>query len=106
MRNQARCGEYVCANCLEDEALQQFAHEHGKTRPCDYCGKTPTTLSVVSVDDVTDFMGKAIANEWCDPAETSPVDGGEYVVATIDNYELFDRIGFELANERLMDAFR
>jgi hypothetical protein len=100
---QPRSGKYVCASCLEDEALRTFAHEHGDTRQCDYCGKTPTTLSVVPLEDVTEFMGKAIAEEWCDPAETSPVDGGEYLVKSIDNKELFFRIGLEVSSDELME---
>jgi len=106
---QPRSGKFVCASCLEDKSLQQFAHEHGSVHICDYCGTTPRTLSVVRVDEVTDFMGNAIAEEWCDPAQTSPVDGGAYSLKTIDIVELFERIDFEVSNQELMkdllDAF-
>jgi hypothetical protein len=104
-------GKSVCALCLENEALQRFANEHGDTRKCDYCGRMPTTLSVVPLDAVTEFMGKAISEEWCDPVQTAPycsAEGG-YLVKTIENHELFAKIGFEVSNEELMndllDAF-
>jgi hypothetical protein len=100
-----RAGTFVCASCLEDEALQRFANEHGDTRQCDYCGNTPTSLSVVPLDNVTEFMARAIAEEWCDPVQTAPycsAEGG-YQVETLENHELFERIGFEVSNDRLMD---
>jgi len=59
---------------------------------------------VGALDDVTEFIGKAICQEWCDPAETAPycsAEGG-YLVKTIDSDELFYTIGFELSNEELM----
>jgi hypothetical protein len=102
IEHQSGTGTFVCARCLDDEALQQFAREHGKIRECDYCREKPTTSCVVPLDDVTDFMGKAIAEEWCDPAETSPVDHGEYLVKTIDADDLFYSIGFEVSNDELM----
>jgi hypothetical protein len=92
---------YVCASCLEDEALRQFANQRGAVRGCDYCGHTPLTASVVRLEDVIELMDEAISEEWCDPANTSPVDHGEYVLKTIDAEELFYKIGFELSNQDL-----
>ena len=100
-RRDKRSRTHVCASCLEDEALQQFANQRGTTRECDYCGLTPSTASVVRFEEVIELMDKAISEEWCDPANTSPVDGGEYVLKTIDAEEMFYRIGFEPSNQDL-----
>ncbi len=104
-----QAGTFVCAACLEDEALQQFANQHGTIEECDYCGRTPTTPSVVKLEDVTEFMEKAISEEWCDPAETSPMDDGEYWLKTIDAEEMLYEIGLEVSNHALwadiLDAF-
>lgn len=57
------------------------------------------------LDDVTEFMDKAIAEEWCDPVQTAPycsAEGG-YQVKVIENHELFEAIGFEISNAELMD---
>lgn len=96
-----RSRTYVCASCLEDEGLRQFANQSGAIRECDYCGRTPPAASVVRLGDIIELMNKAISEEWCDPANTSPVDHGEYLLDTIDAEEMFYNIGFELSNQDL-----
>jgi len=100
---QLRFGTFVCGSCLEDEALQKFANTSGEGCRCDYCGTNVATRKTVLVDKLVDFMAEAISCEWCDPVQTSPVDGGSYLVETIDSWELFDLIGFQVSNERLME---
>jgi ribosomal protein L37AE/L43A len=93
--------KFVCASCLEDEVLQNFVRQSGGVCRCDYCGTTLTIASVALVSSVTAFMRHAILKEWC-PLEESDSYSSEaegYAAKPIENYELFDEIGFDVANE-------
>lgn len=102
-------GKFVCASCLEDEALQQFAKNCGQEdsliRECDYCGQSLPISKVVPLDKVIEFMAEAIGAEWCDPVQTSPycsAEGG-YLEPTLETDELFQEIGFDPSNPELAD---
>jgi len=99
-----RSDKFVCATCLKDQALQQFAQSHGEMRPCDYCGGTPTTASVAALQDVIEFMGTFIAEEYTDPENDAPwnQEKERYDVKIFDNDELLDEIGFSVSNWKLM----
>lgn len=100
---------YVCATCLEDDGLRQFADEHGEIYRCNYCGTTPTTPSVVALNIVIQEMHKRISEEWCDPAEATPI-GISHHKARLDSEDLFREIGFKISDDTLMSeivhAFR
>lgn len=109
-RRRPRSDKFVCATCLEDQALQDFANQRGEARKCDYCGLTPTTLSVVALDDVIEVMRKAIAEEWTDPEGQRPLIAADEDdcfpewLKVLDNGELlYDEIGFVLSNDKLME---
>src|SRR5436190_852496 len=95
----------VCASCLEDEGLREFARTHGKIQPCDYCDLTPNNPTVVKLEDVVEFMREVINQEWCDPVQERPYDSAEggYLGQVLDADDLFYNIGFELSNARLMN---
>jgi hypothetical protein len=90
---------------LEDQALQDFARERGAVRQCDYCNRIPETAGVVPLADLTLFMRKAIAAEWCHPDETNSFSSAAegYMAPIFDAYEVFEEIGFEVANPALME---
>src|SRR6266496_3193654 len=95
----------VCASCLEDTGLQDFAKAHGQIQSCDYCGSTPKTPSIVDLESVVEFMRDIISHEWCDPAETLPYESAEggYIGEVLEPEELFEKIGIEVSNGRLMN---
>jgi hypothetical protein len=106
VHHRSSADKFVCATCLEDEALQQFANQNTQGHNCDYCGQTSMTAGVVPLDRIIEFMRGAIKQEWDDPANDAPLressEGGGYDVHTIDGETLLSVIGFDVSNRQLM----
>ena len=103
-RRRPKSDKFVCATCLEDQALQDFANLRGEACECDYCGQTPTTAIVLPLDELTRFMREAIAQEYCSPEVNAPWDNEEdrYYVKTYEYDKLLYEIGFKVSNQKLM----
>ena len=96
----------VCSACLNSDSMNEFITKNGQLGPCDFCGNEELCISVnIILNRFMDFVG----HFYEDAAESSPVDHGEYVFATVDMHELIDEyLDFLNANllEHVHECFR
>jgi len=95
----------VCDQCVEESALQAFVRDNAYLDECDYCGRQGEAVAA-EVSEVGAFILEAVGKEFVDPANELPYETreGGYQGNVIDSpWDLFDEIGFELANEQLME---
>jgi len=96
---------YVCEDCIEDSALQEFVRTHLVSGECTYCERVSENAIAANLEDVLKFMDDVISEEYDDPNE-----GMSYISAeggwqgqVLEGGEIFDEIGFGLDNEQLFD---
>jgi len=79
--------KYVCADCVDDEALKAFIRREACCWRCNYCGNRRRS---VEVDDLMDLIMDGIKTEWDDPANEMGWDSreGGWLGVTVDKYDL------------------
>jgi hypothetical protein len=94
----------LCEVCIEDPVLQEVVRQTADAEECDYCHRKADTPIAVGVEEIGEFILKAVKKEFTDPAGELPYESAEggYQGEVIDDpYELFEEIGFELENDDL-----
>lgn len=98
---------YVCADCVEDYALQKVVRDNLNSKTCDYCDETSESdLIACSLEHVTDHIERCLRRVYTDPAEVLPYDSreGGYQLGTIwYSRDLFSEVGLEIENEQLIE---
>lgn len=96
---------HVCAECIEDPALQDIVRNNMTESKCDYCGRENSEPFACELDIITDFMLECVEREYRDPVDELPYDSGEggYQGETLDARDLLEEIGFSVDNEALFD---
>lgn len=98
--------KYVCAKCIEDEALGELVVENAESKRCDYCSHRGRKAIAAPLDAVTEHMAVCINREYGDPQEELPWDSEDerYFGDTFDTREMLcEAANFEVANEDLME---
>jgi hypothetical protein len=60
---------YVCEDCIEDSALQEFVRTHLVSDECTYCERVGENAIAANLEDVLEFMDGVISEEYDDPNE-------------------------------------
>src|SRR5208337_792503 len=96
---------FVCANCIEDVALQEVIQDNASSMRCDFCEAESVHEIACHLDHIIDRMRFAIEQEYNDPASELPYESAEggYQGTVLTASELFDKIGFSVENEKLFD---
>lgn len=98
--------KYVCAECLDDDALQTFVAEHATEKKCDYCSRRSRKHPIsVHMDDLLELISEGIRSEWNNPDSEGigyeSAEGG-YQGTVINTWELIhDEIGNPFIPEKL-----
>jgi hypothetical protein len=96
--------KYVCPDCIDDYAIQEFIRNNAAENICSYCGKSSDQEIAASLDEVVDFMLDGIWSEWDDPANCVGWEGGWVGAEVIDSDELIrERVGLEYSNEDVLE---
>jgi uncharacterized protein (DUF983 family) len=48
--------KYVCPDCINDYAIQEFIRSIATENTCSYCGKSSDQEIAASLDEVVDFV--------------------------------------------------
>lgn len=97
--------KYVCAKCVEDDALKLIVEDNLCSDECDYCGETSEEHIAAELSDVTEHMAICIAQQYTDPANELPYESkeGGYQGESLDAYDLFEDIGLYLEDDTLRE---
>lgn len=87
---------FVCEECIEDEALRRVVSKRAESERCSYCGKSPAAY----LPEVLDAIRSAIASEYGRLEDNLDNDG--QVPEHFDIEQLFSEEGFHLSNDTLM----
>ena len=68
-------GEYCCARCFSDSAIQEYVESHGTPADCDFC-KT-RNVHCAHVTDVGKFIMEGVEKKYEDPANSVFHDSSE-----------------------------
>ncbi len=96
---------YVCAKCVEYEGLQDVVKQNLIAEECDYCGRKAKKPVACELSDVIERIRWSILQEYAPPEEETMYDPeeGDYAGNVLNNWEVFEDIGFELDNEDLRE---
>ena len=96
---------YVCGNCVEDSELQDVVCANAISEGCDYCGRVDNSPIACELCDVVERINFAIYQEYGPPHEETVYDKeeGDYFGNVLEITDVFEDIGFHLANEQLQD---
>ena len=86
--------KFVCSQCLEDVALQNFIRNNATTKICSYCDTQYPTKKCTSVEEVAKYIETCLLTEYEDPVEHVPYETkeGGYQAVVHDAYEILDSI--------------
>ena len=106
-------GQFVCADCFTDPALQQVAQEAAESLSCTFCGVEADWAIAAPLDAVMEHISQCLLQLYEDAANGMGYDGAEggYQGETFDTWDLLDRIGMsdylaEEAEGTLVEAIR
>lgn len=94
-------GKYVCANCIDDSAIQSFIQAHAQEQSCSFCGNEAPEPIAAPLVDVVQRIDTCLCLEYDDPANVLMYDGreGGYQGTIWDTNELLQDVGLELPND-------
>jgi hypothetical protein len=100
--------KYVCRECINDYAIQDFIEGELEEDICSYCGKTSNSGPIAAkIDNIINFIIHGIQSEWDDPRNCmswESKEGGWIGAEVLDIYDLlFYTIGLEIDNDELRD---
>ena len=99
-------GLHLCADCFDDKTIQQFIEENANEKECSYCKESSDQPIAVSMNSVLEIIGSAVAYGYEDPANSLPVEGGEYVFDTMNIDEVLDEVGWPTQSDKVIDEIR
>jgi hypothetical protein len=106
MPNGDQDREFVCAACIEEEYLQEVVRGNLTETKCDYCGVESHEPIACYLDEVIKVIEETVGRYYEDPDEGgAPWDPeeGDYFCSTFTSEEIFDNLGFSLANDMLFE---
>lgn len=90
-----RMETYVCSDCFDDYAVQEFIKRNAEALKCDYCNQSSQTASIATpLTEVGAFMLEGLEMEWSHPEDEGVAwdnEDGRYVASISDSYDLVDR---------------
>jgi len=95
-------GYSVCAQCFDDEHIQEFIESTVESQECDFCGRKNRTKNIAApLDGVVDFILEAVEREYERAVEALGWDGAEggYQGAHWDSWDMIEQIGLGLPND-------
>jgi len=99
-------GQFVCGDCLNDQALAAFVLDRASSAKCDYCSEERESPFAADVGEVIEHMAECISQEYTDPANELPYESAEggWQGEVLDAWDLLEAVGFEVESEELWDA--
>jgi hypothetical protein len=99
---------FVCAACIEDEALAAVVANNLESKICNCCGVKRGKAFAAPLDSVTEHMAECIKHEYTEPENELPYDneGNTWIGEVLDASDLLEDIGFEVENEELFEEIR
>jgi len=95
---------YVCADCIQDYAIQDFIRSIASETVCSYCGNSSEDEIAAPLSEVVDFMKIGIDSEYDDPNNCVGWEGGWQGADVFDSEELInDYIGLECGSVELTE---
>lgn len=98
--------KFVCPDCFEDYAIQEFIVASASSEECSYCGKSAAEPIAAHMNDVLEFIAEGISHEWGNPEnEGVPYESreGGWQGLTIDSDDLMAHVEPEMINDELID---
>ena len=88
--NNVSMTEYVCASCIDEDALKEFIEWNADETYCDFCGESYDKDYSIPIDDLLKHMRECISREYDDAANWLSYESSEggYQGPTIDAYDL------------------
>jgi hypothetical protein len=96
--------KYVCEDCIDDYAIQEFIRENATRNRCDYCGSEAQKLIAADLDSVIKFMLEGIQSEWGDPFEVGNIydsEDGKWFVPVCDSRDLISGLQISIWEDAL-----
>ena len=94
---------HVCADCVEDEFLQQVIRQNLSHRECTYCGRKTRAKSAAPVAVIMEPIGRAVSYYFSDPTLAGvPYDGG-FLVESMGTEDALMSLQLK-CEDRLFDA--
>jgi hypothetical protein len=81
--------KHVCAEHVEDDALERLIAENASATPCSYCGREGST----PIDVLIERIGSSLPEEWGNADDEGVGWEGGYVGKTYDTYDLITEAG-------------
>ena len=97
---------FVCAKCFDDYAIKEVVEDSASETKCSYCGRTSDKPIAASMNSVLEVIGDGITSTYEDPANSLPVEGGEYVFSTMVIDEVFEEVGWPTQSDPVADEIR
>lgn len=96
--------QIVCRNCFWNPGLREWVTDHPLEDPeddevCSFCTKEERSDHIADFDEICEYIGEKIGEEYTDPAEELPVDEGEYVFEPMDQEEVLQDAGLEINSD-------
>ena len=95
---------FVCPECFEEEAIQDFIRNCGGKNPCTYCGRAGE--GTCTLEELLYHAFSCIMTEWGHPADEGlPYETreGGWQGEVIDTWDLLDLNGFVALNDALQE---
>ena len=95
---------YVCPDCIDDDAIKEFIRANASETECYYCGKSSKQAISTLIEKVADYILPFLGREWDDPVNCMGWEE-EYVGSTIyDTSDLIRyQIGIDYSNDEALD---
>jgi hypothetical protein len=80
----------VCAECVDEPALQEFIRNNAVSARCDFCGRESNEAIACDYDDFKEVLAAGIEVDWEDALNFMPRDGANWALedAHTDIYDL------------------
>lgn len=104
-RRNAEPKEYVCGECLRDDALSAVVEDNADSTKCDFCGKEQPEPLAAHLDYVIEHMRECIREEYTDqPADEMPYDKEDgWLGDVFDAQDLMQEVEFDVESEDLFE---
>jgi hypothetical protein len=97
---------FVCADCVDDDALKSFVRENAVADRCDYCGRRANEPIACPTDDFMQALQEGFDVDWDDALEFMPFDGGDWALpdANRDIWDILDEYQLDLQEDLRRDV--
>ncbi|MEI9898705.1 MAG: HEPN-associated N-terminal domain-containing protein [Chthoniobacter sp.] len=104
----AKGDKFVCAECFDDEGIQQFINANASERTCSFCDRTEDDEIAAEWGEVVDYIDTCLAREYEGPEDGVGRDmrarqGGMRGFLLMDTWDLFGDLGFGNRSDKVFE---